>query len=264
MKFSIVLLASLTSLSSACIYPRAGDSSFTYEGAGGPLVWHHLNATTNGACAEGKTQSPINVDTKSDIATAVSTTLSYPAQGHFTSENNGHTLQYSPPKGSNFTATLGGKQYQLLQFHFHTPSEHRLNKEHFPLEVHFVHQNAADKSLAVVGVFFDVARGPGDGFLMGVQAGLKDVEEKGDEGTANIHLGSIIKKIAKSTVYNYKGSLTTPPCTEEINWFVVEEPLAVSIEQYKQMKKIMKFNSRFTQNELRHKENIIEDSCGAI
>lgn len=75
---------------------------------------------------------------------------------------------------------------------------------------------------------------------------------------------SITKKVAKSTVYNYKGSLTTPPCTEEINWFVVEEPLNVSIEQYKQMKKIMKFNSRFTQNELRHKENIIEDSCGAI
>jgi carbonic anhydrase len=70
--------------------------------------------------------------------------------------------------------------------------------------------------------------------------------------------------IQSSEVYTYDGSLTTPPCSEAVAWFVVEEPLAVSVEQYKSFKEIMKFNSRYTQNDLNSppNDNLIDEACG--
>lgn len=134
---ALVALASFSSLASACIYKRGEAATWSYTGETGPLLWHHVNIT-NYACANGTEQSPINIETG---ITRGNASLGYPYTGEFEIENNGHTIELTPKNSSNFNAKLGGEDYKLLQFHFHTPSEHRLNKEHFPLEVHFVHQN---------------------------------------------------------------------------------------------------------------------------
>lgn len=203
---ALVFSTSIASLASACIYKRAMDvESFTYEGENGPLVWHHVNRTAYGACAHGQEQSPINIEThlKFKRADAI---LAYPSIGDFTAENNGHTIQFTPKNATKYKAKLGGGDYQLLQFHFHTPSEHRLNREHYPLEVHFVHQNPSSRfswctlgnnflfwqllttslppiagALAAVGVFFDIGHVENGMFLSGIYPYLYDLEEEGAE-----------------------------------------------------------------------------------
>lgn len=136
---ALVLSTSFASLASACIYKRdTGSDVWSYTGDTGPVLWHRLN-DTNSACAMGKDQSPINVST--NVARG-NITLEYPdLPCEFLVENNGHTIEVTPTDPSKFIAKIGGLDYELLQFHFHTPSEHRLNNEHFPLEVHFVHQH---------------------------------------------------------------------------------------------------------------------------
>lgn len=139
---ALVLATSFNSVAYACIYKRdAGAASWSYTGDTGPVVWHRINQT-NSVCASGKDQSPINVDSnvvKGNI------TLEYPDVGQFLIENNGHTIELTPTDPTKYIAKIGGVDYELLQFHFHTPSEHRLNNEYFPLEVHFVHQHVASE-----------------------------------------------------------------------------------------------------------------------
>lgn len=135
---ALVLATSFASLGSACVYKRdAASANWSYTGETGPLLWHRLN-DTNSACAAGKDQSPINVNT--DVVRG-NVTLEYPEVGEFLVENNGHTIELTPTDPSKYVAKIEGREYELLQFHFHTPSEHRLNNEYFPLEVHFVHQH---------------------------------------------------------------------------------------------------------------------------
>lgn len=140
-----------------------------------------------------------------------------------------------------------------------------------------------------MGVFFDVSAWFSDPFLFGIDlTDFAEVTDETDEHHTNIsmsyviplcltvsHLGrslltdfrclsrSIVDLSKSSTVYTYAGSLTTPPCSEAVTWFVAETPIDVSVRQYKQFKRIMKFNSRFTQNDL-HKpvtDNLIADAC---
>lgn len=120
------------------LYPRSETvpiSNFSYTGLTGPLNWYGLNKTANRLCAVGQNQSPINLDAK--VVTRPGTSISLTVQddplgGEL--ENLGTTVEV-PTNGS---LKADGKTYSLAQFHFHTPSEHRLNSEYFPGEVHFV------------------------------------------------------------------------------------------------------------------------------
>lgn len=143
--------AALLSSTLACngLVRRAepGHSEFSYNGLTGPVDWFQFNKT----CGTGKTQSPINVlhstktSSRGDVA-------NYPDIGHrgFEFKNLGHTVElfYKGP-----TAILGGVEYELQRFHFHTPSEHRLEDNWYPLEVHFVHQAKKGKSMIRTTIF---------------------------------------------------------------------------------------------------------------
>jgi len=98
-------------------------------------------------------------------------------------DNNGRTIVFYPRDAGNYTSVLEGKEYKLLQFHFHTPSEHRFADESYPLEVHFVHQDKEGK-LAVVGVFFELGFDcHGDKLLRGTTPALQHLKNAGDKQT---------------------------------------------------------------------------------
>lgn len=120
------------------LYPRehiVPVSTFGYTGLTGPLNWYSLNKTANKLCATGEHQSPINLD--SSISTIKGSSISFSVDSYpfgAELENLGSTVEV-PVNG---TLKANGKTYSLAQFHFHTPSEHRVNSEYFPMEAHFV------------------------------------------------------------------------------------------------------------------------------
>jgi carbonic anhydrase len=132
---SCLLLLTFSLTASGCLYKRA-NVPFTYTGETGHIVWHGLSPTYS-TCATGKQQSPIDVT--SQLPCAQNTTLLYPPAARFEMENNGHTILLTPKE--ELLAVLNGRRSRLLQFHFHVPSEHRLDNEVFPMEVHFVHED---------------------------------------------------------------------------------------------------------------------------
>ena len=127
------------------LYDRATAAQFTYTGLTGPLNWHSLNVN-NSACAKGKYQTPINLDAGISTKSGAGFIANYPATLKTKYENLGTTVEVlGDAIGGNLT--FEGTTYKLLQFHFHTPSEHRIGEEHFPLEVHFVHSSAGMRTL---------------------------------------------------------------------------------------------------------------------
>ncbi|GKT52168.1 carbonic anhydrase [Colletotrichum spaethianum] len=228
------------------LFKRA-DGTFGFDGLNGPLNWLSLSAS-NEACALGKNQSPINVQ-ESNTKQVQGSTITFSPEQHPEGaqlENLNGFLEVR----ANGTMQNGGKTYSLRQFHFHTPSEHRINGEHFPLEVHFVWeaQVGNGSSLAVVGFPIEVAE-TSNPLLASVFANIEQVTAVGSHAaTGPLDFTSLSEHLSKNTIYQYSGSLTTPPCTEAIAWNVVGIPIPIDIATYLKTKSIMKYNARYTQN----------------
>ncbi|PHQ94334.1 MAG: carbonate dehydratase [Pseudoalteromonas sp.] len=132
-----------------------------------------------------------------------------------------------------------GAEYDLLQFHFHSPSEHTLNGKSFPLEVHFVHK-AQDGTLAVVGVMFE--EGAENAELAKI---WKDMPKAANDVTTSdvtVNAGNLLP--VDQTVIRYAGSLTTPPCSEGVKWHVMTSPIEVSKEQVEKFLSTVPANNR--------------------
>ncbi|MCI4625148.1 MAG: carbonic anhydrase family protein [Candidatus Magnetoovum sp. WYHC-5] len=214
----------------------APHAHWTYEGAEGPEHWGDLSPTY-ATCKIGKSQSPIDIP-KVEAATETAIAFSY-AQTPLKIINNGHTIQvnYSP----NSTITINGKEYKLMQFHFHSPSEHTLMGESFPMEAHIVHATK-DKELAVIGVLFKV--GAENPFIKTLWEHLpQKVDKEETVKGVNINAKQLIPTNT-ATYYNYSGSLTTPPCSENVNWNVLQTPIEVSQEQVDKFVSLIGKNAR--------------------
>ncbi|KAK2008380.1 carbonic anhydrase [Colletotrichum eremochloae] len=240
-------------------------ATFGYNDITGPLNWHsYSNASIT--CATGVQQSPINLnDTSAKLVPG--TTLGFdlpdlPDGAVF--ENLGSTLEVVAPNG---TLTRHGRKFKLKQFHFHTPSEHRVDSEHFPMEVHFVFEadakqlkNSTGPGFSVLGFLIEVDNSAPSEFLKSVFAHVDEVSEPGSHSeTGPLSFCELRTVLEHSEVYQYDGSLTTPPCSEGIAWNVVAEPLRIDDVTYRAAKKIMKFNARYTQN-VPGKVNLLEYS----
>ena len=201
----------------------------------GPKNWSTLNEKFH-TCSEGHQQSPINIiESKGKDVELPALSINY-GKGARSVINNGHTVQVNIDDGD--TLKIKGEDYILKQFHFHTPSENHVNGKSFPLEAHFVH-STTDGKLAVIAVLFK-------------------------EGTANPTLNKILSKFpleknkeiklefskdylnvvmpTHKDYYHFMGSLTTPPCTEHVNWFVIKEPQTATAEQISAMHKEIGMN----------------------
>jgi len=244
---SALLLCASTTLTSACLYKRQGEhAAWSYDGRTGPLLWHTLSPEW-AICATGANQSPIDIN--STIRTVTGSSFDYPSEADFTMLNNGHSVDSTPAAHEDataFRATLGGEHYQLVGFHFHAPSEHKINGLAYPLEVHFVHRHVRTGGLAVFGIFFDITARQGDAFFLKMP--FAELQEANDTREVDdINLSSIVKHVRSSRVFSYSGSLTTPPCSEQVSWFVAERPLLISVAQYNELRHAVGSNSRYTQ-----------------
>ncbi|OHE96515.1 carbonic anhydrase [Colletotrichum orchidophilum] len=226
---------------------KRADGTFGFDGLNGPLNWHSISSS-NSACALGRSQSPINVqesNTKQVQGSNITFTPDqYPEGGEL--ENLFGFLEVR----ANGTMKNRGKTYNLRQFHFHTPSEHRINGEHFPLEVHFVWEAEIGNgsSVAVIGFPIEVAE-TSDPLLAAVFKNVDKVTEFGSHApTGSLDFTTLSEHVSKNIIYQYTGSLTTPPCTESIAWSIVGRPIYLDIATYLKAKSIMKYNARYTQN----------------
>jgi len=169
-------------------------------------------------------QSPINIETSSVVEADLDLEIDYNGD-QVSYNNNGHSVVVSPART---LTTPDGGEYQLAQFHFHTLSENTVNGEHFDMEMHMVH--TAGKNLAVLGVF--ITEGEKNKVLANVFEHLP--HDAGHDAEAL--MADLIDDYAgllpeNRSFFSFEGSLTTPPCSEGVKWFVFEHPIEMSAEQ---------------------------------
>jgi len=156
----------------------------------------------------------------------------------------------------NGTATFNGTNYALKQFHFHTPSEHRINEEYFPLEMHMVHQTTDKASrIAVLTALFQLTTdGSTTDLITNVTKNIADITTPGTvTETGPLDFTSLVARLTSTPLLQYNGSLTTPPCKEGVLFLITQQPLPLNVATYNALKSVVKFNSRYTQNKLGNK-----------
>ena len=249
---ALVSLCAVMAALAASALPAAGQGQppaghaphWTYDGPEGPPHWAGLSHDF-ASCGVGHEQSPIDIDTRAaapltagragfDRATIEPATADALSTDIV---NNGHTVQVDTSGSS--AVVIGGERYVLQQFHFHSPSEHTVDGRSFPLEAHLVHK-AADGRLAVVGVLFE--EGAANEVLAPLWKTLPKTAGKPiDLGREAVHVGQLVPG---REAYRYAGSLTTPPCSEGVRWFVMKEHAAASAAQIAALREAVRHNSR--------------------
>lgn len=210
---------------------------WTYQGEAGPANWGELEEAY-AACAVGLEQSPIDFPAGAAMS-EVDLVFDYrPTALHVV--NNGHTIQLNYDPGS--TLTVDGKAYAVLQFHFHVPSEHTVEGVASPLEMHIVHR-ADDGALAVVGILFDFTEAD-NAFLAPFWNAMPGAEEAVELPGA-LNVADAFDPAGGK--YAYRGSLTTPPCSEGVSWFVMADHQSVSTAQVAAFVALLGMNARPTQ-----------------
>ncbi|SEH34149.1 carbonic anhydrase [Magnetospirillum fulvum] len=209
---------------------------WSYEGHGNPAEWGQLSNSYE-ACGVGKDQSPI------DLRDARPAQLA-PIEIHYhplplAIVNNGHTIQVNLPPGNYIT--FEGERYDLLQYHFHTPSEHTFNGKPAPLELHLVHKGAQSGKLTVLGVA--LVAGEANPVVQAVWNIAPTAAGPVKEAPLTLVDPTALLP-AQRAYYRYEGSLTTPPCTEIVHWVVFKQPVTISLPQIDTFAKLFPHNAR--------------------
>lgn len=211
---------------------RAKPPAWTYDGPAGTEHWAELSPAY-AACAQHE-QSPI------DLTGAVPAKLGRlalawrPVSTHVV--RNGHAVEAEMGEGAADHLTLGGEAYTMVQFHLHHPAEHRIAGRSYPLEVHFVHRSARG-TLSVVGVVFQEGR---------ANPALQQMIDhaRSDDAADRVVIDPRAFLPASAGYFRYEGSLTTPPCSEIVNWVVMAKPVTASPQQIAAVAAIYGNNAR--------------------
>ncbi|HID72589.1 TPA: carbonic anhydrase family protein [Candidatus Micrarchaeota archaeon] len=224
MKTTWAFSISLCLLAGGC----ATDSHWDYT-ENGPTHWGEFSRT----CAKGHAQSPINILPGKTVSLNPEYILHLDEDIHTTAKviDNGHSIKVTPKAGAKIL--LHGEEFILQQFHFHGKSEHTVNGKRYDLVAHFVHQNPKTKQLAVVAVFFE--EGDNNPVLDNILGNI------GEE--IRIDPQDLLPKDL-SHYYHYIGSLTTPPCSENVQWFLLKQPDQASRDQIQDFRKYYVDNER--------------------
>ena len=199
----------------------------------GPAVWGQLSSEY-ALCAVGDRQSPIDIVGATQAEVPVVAFHYQPMNLEVL--NNGHTVEVAST--SENWIDVGGARYDLTQFHFHTPGEHTVDGRPFDMEVHLVHRNE-EGTLAVVGVL--VRRGDEHPVLDPL---AEQLPEPGESLAIDKKIAASELLPEASRIFRYEGSLTTPPCSEGVQWFVLETPIEVSAAGLAAFEAILGNNSR--------------------
>lgn len=228
------LIAGLLALPLASALAFAQESKpWTYEGTEGPDKWADLEPA-NQACATGTEQSPIDLK-KYNIAALEPISFDWKPQ-LFSVVNNGRSVYATVPKGSS--TKLGDEDFALKQIVFHLPSEHTADGVRQAMEIQFVHTLGA-KRLLMVSVLVRAGEKNDVFFAMMSKA-------PGKLGTQPLTAPADPIALLPKThgVFRYRGSLTMPPCTENVDWLVFSEPIEVSQSDIDTFKQIFSMNAR--------------------
>lgn len=236
-----------------------GGAHWAYEGQSGPSHWGNL-AQEYSLCKTGINQSPIDIQSPLDskLFKLEFDYGSVPLQ----ILNNGHTIQinygtvntneehrvtiagkqYPLPSAvsHNSTLSVSGEQYKLLQVHFHSPSEHRVSGDPYGMEAHFVHINDAGQ-LAVVGVLLE--EGENNGFIRTLWSHMPG-HPNGVNSINGVRVNAAELLPDNREFHHYRGSLTTPPCSEGVRWFVMKDPQQLSRNQIDKFLSVIDHNAR--------------------
>jgi carbonic anhydrase len=207
---------------------------WSYSGKLSPEHWGSLSGEFS-LCSSGRHQSPVDLG-EAIKPTAVAISFHY-KETPLQIVNNGHTIQINYAPGSY--AEFGGKRYELAQFHFHSPSEHTVAGEHYEMEAHLVHRDAQG-ALAVVGVLLKSGNENA-----GLKAAWKNLPRTtGERAVEGMAVDASTLLPVGREYYSYSGSLTTPPCSEGVSWYVMAEPVEVSVGQIDAFHAIVEPNAR--------------------
>lgn len=233
----------------------SGDVPFDYEGAQGPSAWGEL-APGTAVCRQGGAQSPVDITNPALLPSLKPLSAAY-GTTRLRVAHNGHTVQVTCDPGS--ALTFNGRSHELVQFHFHTPSEHTLDGRHFPMELHLVHRHP-DGGLTVLGVM--LLEGRAHPFLdrfwsrlpkakgeleTGLVVSLAELLPGGQALAGDITTRSPNARptpVDPGPYFTYAGSLTTPPCSENVTWLLLRRSAEVSPEQVAAFKAIFPRNAR--------------------
>ena len=237
MKWKLLLAAACALGATAPLAFAEGQPHWNYQGHGGAAHWAELDESFK-TCKLGKVQSPINVDTRTVEKSLDPKAIGFAyVAGAGEVVNNGHTIQVNLPAAG--LVTLDGVEYKLLQFHFHTPSEEKIDGKAYPLVAHLVHKSAQGQ-LAVVAVLFKAGK---------ENAALKPVfdhlpAKEGETVKLDAAIDATDLLPADRAYYAFMGSLTTPPCSEEVRWQVLKTPVELSAAQLAAFRKLYRMNAR--------------------
>lgn len=229
------MLAAALILLAACT-PTSTPASvhWTYEGEEGPTHWGSISPDF-AVCSTGQSQSPIDIS--NPVPQDVANIVFYYQPSKVNIINNGHTIQVNYDAGS--TIELDGVRYDLLQFHFHAPSEHAINGKLAEAEMHLVHKSA-DGTLAVVGILINA--GADNPAFKSTWDNLPAAAGPVQQLSAEVNAADMLPAV--QATYRYDGSLTTPPCTEDVKWNVMVEPVEMSETQLAAFTHIFEGNNR--------------------
>jgi len=222
--FIVSVLLLLTNTVAASDSTNTTSNSSSHWGYGknnGPDHWSSMNPDYS-LCSKGKNQSPVNISgfikaphkkLNTDYQTKVNEIV-----------NNGHTIQINMKSGSKIK--IDNSNFELKQFHFHSPSENTINGKSYPLEGHFVHADT-NGDLVVLSVMFE--KGDSNIVLEKLWSHMPEQSGAHENLTDNITASNLMPK--NMDYYQFNGSLTTPPCSEGVRWYVLKNPIKVSQQQ---------------------------------
>ena len=214
------------------------EHTWDYGDELGPSHWGDLKPEF-APCKNGHHQSPIDIRNPKKAALPPIQFDYKPSPLHII--DNGHTIMVNYSPGSFIS--VGDNRYELKQFHFHRPSEEKINGKGFDMTVHLVHVND-DGKVAVVAVLLQAGEdSPLVHELWNNLPKEKDKEEFYDN--VQVNLSQILPP--DRGYYTFSGSLTTPPCSEDVTWFVLKHPTTISPEEIQRFSQFYRDDARPTQ-----------------
>ncbi len=204
-------------------YASPWRTAWTYEQA---AHWSDLDPEY-AMCNSGKEQSPIDIRSAQQIDLSLLRFESKTAPLRYVI-NNRYTIRVNYHPGNGNFLVVGDKRYQLRQFHFHHPSEEYIEGKSYPMEVHLMYQ-ATDGGVAGVTVF--LRPGSGNSTVQKIWQHMPEKEGQNEVTGVEISPGGLLPAEQVSGYYEYMGSVTAPPCTEGVTWFVLKQPVEMSSQQ---------------------------------
>ena len=211
---------------------------WSYQGETGPAHWAEIEKDSD---CSGRHQSPVNII---EIHTRIGSDEEMALEIFYEDStrihdvvNNGHSIQYNFELGDYIK--FNGQQYDLKQIHFHEPSEHTINGVRYPIEMHMVH-TSRDGNLTVLGIMGIEGINSAPFQFLENYLPVKAGGSKTIDSPFNLNMNLPEER---DKFFYYSGSLTTPPCSEHVNWIVFKTPITLSLEQVKVLQELMPVNN---------------------